>query len=147
MSVLTSGLVPARPQDEPTNYLDRDSLGALADSIKVFEGGVVMISHNNGAHLHLPQCQPDALTNCASNLQGGSETFQVLVSLPSAVVNDSATAPTVALLDLSRLSQNDSMAEPDQWCCWRRRVHERAVRGDVGGEGRHRHGAAEGRAH
>jgi hypothetical protein len=39
-----------RAQDEPTNYLDRDSLGALADSIKVFEGGVVMISHNNGAH-------------------------------------------------------------------------------------------------
>lgn len=32
--------------DEPTNYLDRDSLGALADAIKVFEGGVVMISHN-----------------------------------------------------------------------------------------------------
>lgn len=42
---------PALPtqQDEPTNYLDRDSLGALADSIKLFEGGVVMISHNNGA--------------------------------------------------------------------------------------------------
>ncbi len=36
--------------DEPTNYLDRDSLGALADSIKLFEGGVVMISHNAGAH-------------------------------------------------------------------------------------------------
>ena len=27
---------------------DRDSLGALADSIKVFEGGVIMISHNAG---------------------------------------------------------------------------------------------------
>lgn len=33
--------------DEPTNYLDRDSLGALASAIKVFGGGVVMISHNN----------------------------------------------------------------------------------------------------
>jgi len=32
--------------DEPTNYLDRESLGALADAIKVFEGGVVIISHN-----------------------------------------------------------------------------------------------------
>ena len=30
---------------------DRDSLGALADSIKVFEGGVIMISHNAGALL------------------------------------------------------------------------------------------------
>ena len=33
--------------DEPTNYLDRDSLGALAGAIEVFEGGVVMITHNN----------------------------------------------------------------------------------------------------
>jgi len=32
--------------DEPTNYLDRDSLGALAGAIKEFGGGVVMISHN-----------------------------------------------------------------------------------------------------
>jgi elongation factor 3 len=33
--------------DEPTNYLDRDSLGALAGAIREFEGGVVMITHNN----------------------------------------------------------------------------------------------------
>jgi len=33
--------------DEPTNYLDRDSLGALAGAIQVYEGGVVMITHNN----------------------------------------------------------------------------------------------------
>merc|ERR1712187_474333 len=33
--------------DEPTNYLDRDSLGALAGAIEEFEGGVVMITHNN----------------------------------------------------------------------------------------------------
>jgi elongation factor 3 len=32
--------------DEPTNYLDRDSLGALASAIKEFAGGVVIISHN-----------------------------------------------------------------------------------------------------
>ena len=31
--------------DEPTNYLDRDSLGALAGALKQFEGGVVIISH------------------------------------------------------------------------------------------------------
>jgi len=31
--------------DEPTNYLDRDSLGALANAIRDFGGGVVMISH------------------------------------------------------------------------------------------------------
>lgn len=32
--------------DEPTNYLDRDSLGALAGAINKFEGGVILISHN-----------------------------------------------------------------------------------------------------
>jgi elongation factor 3 len=33
--------------DEPTNYLDRESLGALAGAIERYEGGVVMITHNN----------------------------------------------------------------------------------------------------
>jgi len=33
--------------DEPTNYLDRESLGALAGAIETFEGGIVIISHNN----------------------------------------------------------------------------------------------------
>jgi elongation factor 3 len=33
--------------DEPTNYLDRASLGALADAIGVYEGGVIMITHND----------------------------------------------------------------------------------------------------
>jgi elongation factor 3 len=33
--------------DEPTNYLDRESLGALADAIKEYDGGIVIVSHNN----------------------------------------------------------------------------------------------------
>jgi|EP00640_Fibrocapsa_japonica_P000520 elongation factor 3 len=33
--------------DEPTNYLDRDSLGALAKAIEEYQGGVVIISHNS----------------------------------------------------------------------------------------------------
>ncbi|KOO53521.1 ABC cassette-containing protein [Chrysochromulina tobinii] len=32
--------------DEPTNYLDRDSLGAMAEAINAYEGGIVIISHN-----------------------------------------------------------------------------------------------------
>jgi len=32
--------------DEPTNYLDRDGLGALTKAIEEFKGGVVTISHN-----------------------------------------------------------------------------------------------------
>merc|ERR1712087_171610 len=33
--------------DEPTNYLDREALGALAGAIEEYNGGVVMITHNN----------------------------------------------------------------------------------------------------
>lgn len=32
--------------DEPTNFLDRDSLGGLAAAIRDYKGGVVMISHS-----------------------------------------------------------------------------------------------------
>ena len=32
--------------DEPTNYLDRDSLGALSKALKKFEGGVIIITHS-----------------------------------------------------------------------------------------------------
>lgn len=33
--------------DEPTNYLDRDSLGALSKALKAFEGGVIVITHSS----------------------------------------------------------------------------------------------------
>ena len=32
--------------DEPTNFLDRDSLGGLSAAVQTFKGGVIMISHN-----------------------------------------------------------------------------------------------------
>merc|ERR1712045_636521 len=32
--------------DEPTNYLDREGLGALVSAIKDYKGGVLIISHN-----------------------------------------------------------------------------------------------------
>lgn len=32
--------------DEPTNYLDNDTLAALTHALKSFKGGVVTISHN-----------------------------------------------------------------------------------------------------
>merc|ERR1739845_241521 len=32
--------------DEPTNYLDRDGLGALVRGLEQYQGGVVIISHN-----------------------------------------------------------------------------------------------------
>jgi elongation factor 3 len=32
--------------DEPTNYLDRESLAALISALKEFDGGVLIITHN-----------------------------------------------------------------------------------------------------
>jgi ATPase subunit of ABC transporter with duplicated ATPase domains len=32
--------------DEPTNYLDRESLAALIAALKTFEGGLLVITHN-----------------------------------------------------------------------------------------------------
>merc|ERR1712137_22812 len=58
--------------DEPTNYLDRDSLGALAGAIEEFEGGVVMITHNNE---FCSQLCPETwvLENHSLNLKGDPE--------------------------------------------------------------------------
>lgn len=39
--------------DEPTNYLDRESLVALTYAIKSFDGGVVIISHNSEFTSHV----------------------------------------------------------------------------------------------
>lgn len=58
--------------DEPTNFLDRDSLGGLAVAIRDYKGGVVMISHNEefvGAlcpeHLHVADGRIVSRTNHA----------------------------------------------------------------------------------
>jgi len=58
--------------DEPTNYLDRESLGALADAIKEFEGGVVIVSHNNE---FCKACCPETwvLENHTLNVEGDPE--------------------------------------------------------------------------
>ncbi|KAF2098171.1 elongation factor 3 [Rhizodiscina lignyota] len=50
VKVVIAGAMWNNPQilvlDEPTNFLDRDSMGGLAAAIRDFKGGVVMISHN-----------------------------------------------------------------------------------------------------
>lgn len=50
VKVVIAGALWAKPHllvlDEPSNYLDRDSLGGLAVAIRDWNGAVVMISHN-----------------------------------------------------------------------------------------------------
>ncbi len=65
--------------DEPTNYLDRDSLGALSKALKSFEGGVVIISHNAEF--------TESLTNEVWSVVNGKMTpsgHNVSVTVPSA---------------------------------------------------------------
>merc|ERR1712194_654317 len=60
--------------DEPTNYLDRDALGALTEAISNWLGGVVVISHN------LAFCDQVATEKWIMEL-GGSASFQLRVFL------------------------------------------------------------------
>ena len=83
--------------DEPTNYLDRDSLGALAGAIEVFEGGVVMITHNNEfcsalcPETWLMQKADDGIARC--NCKGDAEWMakQSKLAVQKALIMDEVT--------------------------------------------------------
>ncbi|KAL5339774.1 P-loop containing nucleoside triphosphate hydrolase protein [Aspergillus crustosus] len=89
--------------DEPTNFLDRDSLGGLAVAIRDFKGGVVMISHNEefvGAlcpeQLHIADGRIVGRTNTAISLDrfedSASSTPQPGSTAASSVVNSAAAS-------------------------------------------------------
>ena len=58
--------------DEPTNYLDRDSLGALATAIKEFEGGVCLITHHKEFAEHTTR-ESWVVANNKCDVQGDPE--------------------------------------------------------------------------
>ncbi|KAL4927531.1 putative mRNA-nucleus export ATPase (Elf1) [Aspergillus undulatus] len=89
--------------DEPTNFLDRDSLGGLAVAIRDFKGGVVMISHNEefvGAlcpeQLHIADGRVVARTNAAISLDrfedSGASTPNPGSTAASSVANSAAAS-------------------------------------------------------
>ncbi|KAL2007410.1 hypothetical protein VTN00DRAFT_8848 [Thermoascus crustaceus] len=91
--------------DEPTNFLDRDSLGGLAVAIRDYKGGVVMISHNEefvGAlcpeQLHIADGRVVSRTNNAVSLDR-FEDSQTATPNPASTVASSAVssaAPSAA---------------------------------------------------
>ena len=93
--------------DEPTNFLDRDSLGGLAVAIRDFKGGVVMISHNEefvGAlcpeQLHVADGRIVSRTNnavAADRFEDSATTSAVTSAAPSAVASASASASASAV--------------------------------------------------
>eukprot|EP00947_MAST-08B_sp_MAST-8B-sp1_P005959 g5959.t1 len=58
--------------DEPTNYLDRDSLGALATAIEEFEGGVCLITHHKEFAEHTTR-ESWVVANNKCDVQGDPE--------------------------------------------------------------------------
>lgn len=77
--------------DEPTNYLDRDSLGGLAMAIKEYTGGVILISHNTeflGA-MEAEQWLVDNGTLVTKNSANGAEEKQEKLTGAKAKDNES----------------------------------------------------------
>ena len=83
--------------DEPTNYLDRESLGALAGAIRNYGGGCLMISHNRGKHPRDLQSAPLEDDTCPRDLpsavlevdsfQGTRFCKKVMVATPRSVLS------------------------------------------------------------
>lgn len=85
--------------DEPTNFLDRDSLGGLAVAIRDYKGGVVMISHNEefvGAlcpeQLHVADGRVVSRTNAAVSLDRFEDSAASSPQPGSTAANSTATS-------------------------------------------------------
>ncbi|KAJ6150925.1 hypothetical protein N7470_007519 [Penicillium chermesinum] len=82
--------------DEPTNFLDRDSLGGLAVAIRDFKGGVVMISHNE-EFLHIADGRVVSRTNNAVNLdrfEDSAANSPSAPGTPAAASTNTSAAPS-----------------------------------------------------
>jgi elongation factor 3 len=71
LGACTFGLPHVIILDEPTNFLDRDSQGALASAIRSFKGGILLISHNSEFYENL--CPERWLLDAGSMTTFGSE--------------------------------------------------------------------------
>lgn len=83
--------------DEPTNFLDRDSLGGLAVAIRDYKGGVIMISHNEefvGALCPEQWHVADGRVTHKGHLAINSDRFEE-TSRPGSGLNSSVASSTI----------------------------------------------------
>ncbi|KAG0685287.1 [NU+] prion formation protein 1 [Kluyveromyces marxianus] len=110
--------------DEPTNYLDRDSLGALAMAIREWTGGVVMISHNNefvGALCpeqwiveNGTMVQKGIAEIDQTRFEDGGNANAVGVSAPKRVDDDDSPANIKVRQRKKRLTRNEKKAQAER---------------------------------
>jgi elongation factor 3 len=91
--------------DEPTNYLDRDSLGALAAGINEFNGGVIMISHNSEFTSAL--CREEWLVGDGKVVIKGAPA-------PSSVGGLSAVPSMASLASVSSVTSLSTLADSEE---------------------------------
>ncbi|AEY97553.1 FAFL131Wp [Eremothecium gossypii FDAG1] len=110
--------------DEPTNYLDRDSLGALAMAIREWTGGVVMISHStefvgalcpeqwiveNGTMV-----QKGVVTVDQSRFADGGNAEAVGLNITKTVVDDDSPANIKVRQRKKRMTRNEKKAQAER---------------------------------
>ncbi|KAF4418854.1 elongation factor 3 [Fusarium austroafricanum] len=96
--------------DEPTNFLDRDSLGGLAVAIRDFKGGVILISHNEefvGALCSEQWHVRDGRVALRGNAAISLDRFED--SRPSSGVNSTAASSVVSSAVNSGIEDNSDM--------------------------------------
>ncbi|KAM0252620.1 hypothetical protein ACHAP5_000910 [Fusarium lateritium] len=96
--------------DEPTNFLDRDSLGGLAVAIREFKGGVILISHNEefvGALCSEQWHVRDGRVALRGNAAISLDRFED--SRPSSGVNSTAASSVVSSAYNSGMEDNQDM--------------------------------------
>lgn len=88
--------------DEPTNYLDRESLGALATGINEFNGAVVMISHNSEF--------TSALCTEEWHVADGRVTIKGASNPPPSLTHNASTTSLASMVTVSSVASLASMA-------------------------------------
>ncbi|KAG6025254.1 [NU+] prion formation protein 1, partial [Claviceps citrina] len=119
--------------DEPTNFLDRDSLGGLAVAIRDFKGGVILISHNEEFVGAL--CSEQWLVNDGRVAHRGTaalslDRFEDSASA-TATANSTAANSTAASSAVNSGVEDNSNSNPDGGMTFRARKKKKMTKKEL----------------